>query len=302
MKWLVMMLFLTACGSAIIQDRAPAPIEEGQKRVETIICDSHQVGENGCIFPEGRVSGSLKIFKVYEGEISILGLGCGVDFSQTYDHNQEPWLELDLQSLVGEKLVNDCVLTITQKIQWKGSDRATFPIKDFRGTVTLGTCPSGVKCSISYEQRRLSDPNSRIRFSEEPSGRFILSGCGRELVPPTSYSGHLDIGLAQYLPNKADTGCMFILGVVGRERHKVYQKVWMFSDKVRNLPVPELKISGKRVYFTIDDSILAVSVDGFITSRKYFEPSKNGNYLRFYTSQGRSLVMFIYEGRVVWAK
>lgn len=302
MRWLIMMLLMVACGSAVVQDHAPAPIEEGQKRVETQLCDSHEVGENGCAFVEGTISGSLKIFKVYEGEISILGIGCDVDYSQSYAHDGKEWLELDLINLVGQKIEDDCVLTITQKIQWKGADRAPFPIKDFRGTVTLATCPNGVKCSMSYEQKRLSDPTSLFGFDKEIAGKYMLAGCGRDLVPPSNFSGNLKFNLAQYLPNKEDTGCMFILGVVGKERYKVYRKVWSYSDQVRLLPLPELRVQKKRVYFTLDPSVLAVSVDGYITSRKYFDIKDQGNYLRLYTSQGRSLVMFIKNGVIVWAK
>jgi hypothetical protein len=108
--------------------------------------------------------------------------------------------------------------------------------------------------------------------------------------------------LAQFLPNKPDTGCTFILGVTGKSQHKIYRRVWTYSDSVRLLPDPALAPQEKKTYFTVDDSVLAVSVDGYITGRKYFINKPSGNFIRFYTSQGRSLVVFVKDGGIVWAK
>lgn len=294
---LLLLLFITACGS-LKKDTAPAPIENNQKRVETTICGSHAVGENGCAFSSGFVKGSLKIYKIYKGSVNILGLGCNVDYSTKYNADGE-WLEIDLVSLVGSFLPNDCVLSITQDIEWDGRSKLDFPIKQLSGTVMLGTCPTDVICSTSFLQARESNRTQHFVFNAEPSGRYTLNGCGKELIPPSNFSGPLDIPVGNY----SEKGCTFILSVVANDYYKMYKKVSYYTDSVINLDLPRLALKGNSIEFVGDDSVMMTSIDGKLVrgSSGSFKPQAAGNTLRFYTSQGRTLVVFIQGGKIVWS-
>jgi hypothetical protein len=301
MKYIFLVL-LTACGS-LKQDLAPAPIELNEKRVETIVCGSHQVGENGCLIIDGVVDGTLSIYKINEGSVRILGLGCGVDESIGYNSEGE-WLDIDLRELVGDRLDTDCVLTITQTVRWKSQDRLTFPIKQLAGTVTLGTCSSNFVCSITFEQSKISDRTQVLRFKQETSGAYMLSGCGRELIKPTDFKGELVLPLGRYYQDNGPGGCMFILAVRGQALHKVYQKVNYFADRALPLQTPSIEVRGKRVFYKGDPSTMFSSVNGnFIKGANgKFIPLSGGDTLRFFTSQGRTLVVFVKDGRILWTK
>lgn len=311
MKGLIFALFLPliliSCGN-LPQDKAAAPIEEGQKRVETIICDRHDVGENGCVFTDGQISSSLKIYKIYAGSVEILGAGCGVNYKTNYSASGSEWLEIDLKSLIGsDHLGNDCVLTIVQKVVWEDQDKLTFPIKSFFGTVTLGTCPLGVNCSFDSYQYPLTGMVGSLKFDldDDTEGKFYLAGCGKELIPLTDFKGDLRVPVSPYLPAVKNSGCLFIMAVIyEQELFKTYTKVWRYSDKVIQLARPSLEKKSKKICFTGDASTFASKVNNKLSSKNKacFSPSGEGDYVRFYTSQGRSLITFIKDGEIKWAK
>lgn len=297
---------LISCGN-LPQDKAAAPIDEGQKRVETIVCDRHAVGENGCVFNDGVVKSSLQIYKVYSGSVEIIGTGCGVNYKTNYNADNNQWLTIDLKTLLGDHLGNDCVLTILQKIKWKNQDDLTFPIKNLLGTVTLGTCPVGVNCSFDSFQYPLSGAAPSVKFDldEDVEGKFALAGCGKELIPLSDFRGPLDVPVESFLPTTKNSGCLFIMAVIyEQELFKIYTKIWRYSDKVMLLASPALTVKSKQVCFVGDSSTFATSINGDVISKGKgcFKPSANGDYVRFYTSQGRTLITFIKDGEIVWVK
>lgn len=296
MRKLLIFLLLTSCGS-LHQDTAPSAIDVGQKRVETIICDNHEVGENGCVFTDGIVTSNLKIYKVNTGSVEIIG--CGIDQNTNYNNVGE-WLEIKLPSSINE----DCVITITQRVTWKGSDRVKFPIEAAIGTVTIGTCHGNTHCSMEFEQRSLSQAIKPIMLDGEGSGVLALSGCGKTLIPPTEFMGSISLPLAKYLPNTKGTGCMFIMGVKGEQLHKLYKKVWRYDDTATAVKSPALTDKGKKLCYQGDAQSLASSVNGKISigPNGCFTPNQAGDYVRFYTSQGRSLITFIKNKEIVWIK
>lgn len=303
---LALSLVLVSCGN-LPQDQSAAPIEEGLKRVETIVCDRYDVGENGCVFTDGVVKSSLQIYKIYSGSVEIIGTGCGVNYKTNYSADGNQWLNIDLKSLLGERLGNDCVLTIVQKVVWKNQDKIPFPIKSLFGTVTLGTCPIGVNCSFDSFQYPLSGAVASVKFDldEDTIGRFALAGCGKELIPLSNFQGPLEIPVEQFLPTAKNSGCLFIMAVLyEQELFKVYTKIWRFADKLQPLARPALSVTSKKVCFTGDISTLATSINGEVISKGKgcFKPSADGDYVRFYTSQGRSLITFIKDGEIVWVK
>ena len=300
MRYLALLLLLTACGS-LRQDSAPAPINMGQKRIETIICNNHQVGENGCVFPEGNVDSTLKIYKVNSGSLEILG--CGIDQTFVYSEKGGEWQDIPLPA----KIANDCVITILQRVTWKGSEKVPFPIEASIGTVTLGTCPKNVICDISFEQLPLSRKVKPLLISRESSGTYALSGCGQELVPPTAfYNEDFSVDLEKYMLNKKGTGCMFIMGVIGDSGayYKTYKKAWKYSDEARDLEVPSIDARKKKVCFSGDSESMVVSINGKLQTKikDCFKPKSSGDFLRFYTSKGRTIIVFVKGGEIVWSK
>jgi hypothetical protein len=157
---------------------------------------------------------------------------------------------------------------------------------------------------MSFEQVRLSQISHRWTLEGEESGKYMLAGCGKELIKPTDFEGTIDIELKQFLPKEKNSGCMFIAGVRGALLHKIYRKVWQYSDKVINMKIPSISLSGSKVWYNGDEFSIGHSVNGrfYKGASGSFKPSKNGDTLRFFTSQGRTLVVFVKEGKVVWAK
>lgn len=296
MRYLILACLLTACGS-LRQDTAPAPIKIGQKRIETIICNSHEIGENGCVFAGGDINSTLKIYKINAGSLEIIG--CGVDKTTNYGAEGE-WYELALPKHIDQ----DCVITITQRVSWKGSDRVPFPLEASTGTVTLGTCPIGVNCSMEFEQRSLSQAIKPIMLNSESPGLYALSGCGLELIPPTEFDGQVTLPIEQYLPSAQGSGCMFILGIRETGMYKLYRKVWRYGDGARAVKEPMLLLDKKKLCYTGDQEAMASSVNGVISFKVdgCFKPRADGDWLRFYTSQGRSLIMFIKQGAIEWIR
>lgn len=301
-------LFLISCGVAPpVKDPSPPSIDAGHKRVETVVCGRQAVGENGCVFPQGRVSGSLKIYRIYEGEINIVGQGCGVDRSIQYGQDKEnEWVEVELADLVGDRLENDCFLSINQFVKFKGAEDVPFPVRGMYGSVVLGTCPAGTSCSISTEQRRAGSAIPAWKPNLPLSGTLMVQGCGVEVLPPANYEGQPSVNLQAMWPNgyPADgkIGCTFIMGVRGSDgsKYKIYRRVWLYKKSAILLPAPAF--SGNE--FQADASVSLSIVDGkhILKNKGSFKPAAEGNMFRFYTTQGRSLVLKLKGGKVEWTQ
>ena len=308
MRSLLLLAWLTLAACTIIkQDPSLAPIEGGQKRVETIICDNHAVGENGCVFNNGDVSNAnLRIFKITDGSVHIVGVGCGINYSTNYLKDGNQWLSIDLRALLDGQLNDDCVLTILQNVKYDGADQLPYPVKALIGTVTLGICLDGMKCAFHAEQHSASASTANLRFDAEAEGQFMLAGCGGTVIPPQVFTAPLNIPLKGYLPGTAGSGCTFILGVLGAsgERYKLYHKIWLYSDKILDMNLPALSVSKGTIKYQGDEYAMVTLVN--TTYRKgpngKFKASPDGDTLRFYSSQGRSLIVFVKDGGIQWVK
>jgi hypothetical protein len=305
-----LLISLSACaGAKLVRDLAPATLDVGHKRVETEICGSWAVGENGCVFDDGKLNGELKIYGVLRGSVTVIGQGCLVDKTFQYEWNpKDPWIHLPLKDLIGEKLDSDCVLTIYQRLDYPNQQEAPFPIRGIYGTVSLGVCPAGALCSFKGEQSRVGWPPEPLVF-DAVGGQYTLRGCGREIVPPTDFNAPLKLKLEELWPSgfpSQKSGCLFILGVRGSDgsRHKIYRKVSLFSEETIRLSEPVLTIDGDKIKFKGDRAV-SLSIVGekvHNSASGKFEPGSSGNVLRFYTVQGRSLVVFVRDGLIKWVQ
>lgn len=300
-------MIATSCGSKPpIKDPNPPVIDVGHKRVETIICGNRNVGENGCVFAGGKISGTLKIYRVVEGQVVITGQGCNVDQSISYGKSTDEWLTIDLKSIIGGDITEDCVLSISQYPKFNGQDGAEFPVRGMQGTVLLGTCPADTKCSYTAEQRRAGSSIPVWSPKLPAAGDYLVQGCGATVVPQTSFTDGVKVDLKALWPNgyPADgkVGCTFIMGVRGADgsKMKIYRKVWLYKRATILLPQPVIEGSS----ITGDQYVSLTVVDGVSTLSNVatYEAKADGNMLRFYTTQGRSLVVKVKDGKIEWTQ
>jgi hypothetical protein len=311
MKYLIVVcLFLSACAS-LVHDQNPPSIGEGSQRVESVICDRHDVGENGCVFPDGVLSGSLKIYGVNSGTIAIKGSGCGVNTSFAYAKSDNPWIDLPLKELIGsDRIVEDCVLDVYQRPNFPHQDKFPWPILGMMGTITLGTCPSGVDCSYVKKEINHDMDFGLWQITSPVGGQYLLRGCGNEVargdyVAPFSFD--LKALWPLGYPSSGNTGCLFVMGIRGGDGTKIkaYYKLWLMKDGHTPMASPSIVMNKKKKIEFVGDintSIVIVDGDLIVGSSGTFLPSAEGNTLRFYSDVGRSLVVFIKDGKIQWVK
>lgn len=296
MKFLLALIFLSGCGHKLVRDFNESSIDQGYKRVETIVCDRHDVGENGCVFQEGEPLGELKIFVVNSGSINITG--CGDDHA--YRYARTGWFSIPLEDVV-DKL--DCSLDIFVSVDFPRQESAQFPIRGMVGTVTLGSCPEGVLCSFESIMLRESQ-RPTINTLINDSGEFLVRSCDQELRRDR-FSGELNLELSELVPKenmRAKDGCTAIVSARGSQRYKKYFKIWFYAENVIPVQIPALEI-GSKVKFISDKSVtLSVVNNKMYGHHGSFKPTATGDFLRFYTTQGRSLVLFLKDGEIVWSK
>lgn len=294
---LLLVFCLSGCGHLLVRDLNEASIDQGFKRVETIICDRHDVGENGCIFKDGEQLGELKIFVINSGSVDLIG--CGGTSALRYE--KTGWLSVALSEIVSDE--SDCSLDIFLKPDYPGQNSAQFPVRGMYGTVTIGRCPAGVICSFESTQQRLSKV-AVWNVSVDDSGAYLVRSCGQEMGRG-DFNETLSLDLLSQVPEhrrKAKDGCAIILSLKGWLRHKLYHKVWFYDENVIPVQIPALKF-GDKISFVSDKSVTVTVVNNKIYGQKgKFKPSQDGDFLRFYTSQGRSLVVFVKDGEIKWSK
>ena len=294
------MFLFTACANKIVPDPFPPSIDTGHKRVETVICGSHDVGENGCVFPDGNLYGALKIFKVMSGEVSVRG--CGMDKSYAYTNDEiQQWIEIPLSG----KVSDDCVIDIYQKVIFPGQDKLDFPIYGMRGTVSIGACSVGISCDFKQRQSMLNVPLDDYVISGD--GSYLIRGCGQVVDGPSPIKGSKSIKLDLIWPGgypKDKSECLFVTGIKGVSLQKRYFKVSLFKRSAEFLSTPEIKKTGKQIEFMGDEYASITMIDGKVVVDHHgkFTPDVAGNYLRFYTANGRSIVAFVQNGEIVWTK
>ncbi len=311
MNYIIIILVsaLVGCAGAPMSDPNPGSIDMGWKRVETRICGSHEVGENGCTFVDGNLGTvKLEVYRIGVGDLQITG--CGIQKNIRYNLKSPEWISMNLSELLGVGgLEQDCVLEIYQRLEFPLQDQLEIPVQGIYGTVSLGRCPSGIHCSMQFEQRNVVlGIEQRLIPEAGATGQYMLTGCGQTLIPMAPYVGPLVLDLERawpggypQMPANGKQGCMFILGLkTGGMGYKLYDKVWLIMRE--NVEMSEPTIAGRT--FVGDRYTAATIVDGVIVrgGAGTYTPNVLGNYLRFYTVKGRSMVVFVQDGRIKWQK
>lgn len=286
-----------SCGH-IVQDKSPGSIDSDHLRVESLICGSHEVGNNGCIFQEGNVEGDLKFFAVNSGYIKLTGSACGVDKKINYDIKSGEWVSIPLTSLVGPKLSSDCMIEVYQNITVPRQDRLQFPVKGMIGTVFLGVCPSGVECNYSRDQVRqgFTMPLIPIHGTEFGPSKYIVGACGSQVVPPTDASEYIN-----YIPQ--EKSCLFISSVKSSSgrKFKNFFDLHIFKSTAILMSEPVVSTDGK----FIGDALSAINISNSkvsVGNKGSYDETSDQYFIRFYTSQGRSLVVALSKGVILWVK
>lgn len=302
---ILLALLIFSCQTPV-QDSSSTAISAGLKRVETVICGTHAVGENGCVYPEGNISGTLDIFAYFSGTILLTSSNCSVDKKITYDLKQAEWVSLDLKGLVGEKLTQDCIISILQTPLVPKQDNLQFPIYPLIGTVTLGTCPANVKCSATFIQRRFGTYSPEMSIGAPGYNIIAAQGCGETLLSG-EFTDEINLDFVKLWPKntpyKGNNGCLFIVGVKGNDKYKFYNKVWFYDNAVLTMAEPLLTIKSKKVTVVGDKSTLYTILDANYAKGNTGEVDAVGvHYVRFYTSAGRTMVVMIKDGVAQWTK
>ncbi len=284
-RFLILISIVLVSCQTVVQDRAKPTIETNQQRVETVICDKHAVGLNGCLFKDGVVDSRLKIFNISKGSIRVLG--CGLDLTSRYDLKNGEWFDVELP----ERIENDCMISIYQQAEWPKQDKFEFPVKGFIGSVFLGRCLSGQSCQYSDKQIRRGDSLEIVEDLED-IGAYKLIGCGKELAMG-DYNGQLELDLGKLVENK---GCVFYVLIKGQKtlyKHIIYVNVMELESL--NLALPSVV----KKKFQSDGSVLGYIQDGKI---KMEQSGKAEGLVRFYSSAGRSLLVQFKDGGIEWSK
>lgn len=302
---ILLALLIFSCQTPVQDSSSPA-INSGLKRVETVICGNHSVGENGCVFPEGNISGSLDIFAYFSGTVLLTSSNCMVDKKISYDMKQAEWISLDLKSLVGNKLSQDCVISILQTPIVPKQDQLEFPIYPLKGTVTLGECPANVICKGDFTQKRFGAYAPTMSIGSPGYNQIVAQGCGETLLSG-EFTDEINLDLVQLWPKntpyKGNSGCLFIVGVKGHDKYKFYNKIWLYDQQVLTMAEPLLELKNNKVNVTGDKSTLYTIIDGdYARGNTGKVDKKDVHYIRFYTSAGRTMIVKINNGAIEWTK
>jgi hypothetical protein len=281
---IVFSLLIFSCQTPV-QDNTPPVLDLGLKRVETIVCNNHQVGENGCIFPSGKVSGELKIYSYFSGNMVLVSQNCKIDKKFNYNSKQGEWVAFNLTSLIGDTLTEDCVLSILQNVEVPRQEDLSFPIYPLKGTVTFGTCPVGVLCDFKFAQYRVDFDDLTMNIGADGENEILVRGCN------------------ETTPYRANQGCLFIAGVRGEKKYKFYNKVWLYDSRVVAMSEPLVTTKNSKITVQGDKaSLYSICNDEYVKGDTC-KLKKNGvNYVRFYTSAGRTMVVKLNNGVVEWIK
>lgn len=301
-------ILILSCQLPVKDSSSPA-IDSGLKRVETIICNNHAVGENGCLFPDGVITGDLDIYAYFSGTLLLVSSNCNVDKKVSYNISESEWVKFNLKDLVGEKLSSDCVISILQTPNTEDQERLEFPLYPLKGTITLGRCPNGVVCDSRFTQERFSVRNDIMSIGADGLNKILVQACG-ETVFSGEFTGEINLSLSTIWPqntsHKGNSGCLFVVGVRGVDndnRYKFYNKIWYYDDNVLTMSAPSVTVKNNNIRVIGDKSTLYTITDGKYSRGNTCKIKKKGvRYVRFYTSAGRTMVVKFNDGVVEWIK
>lgn len=129
-------LSFCGCVAKLIPDFAPAPIDVGEGRVETVACGHWAVGNNLCWVRDGNAKKAVvEIHTVFSGTITIIGdgPGCKVNLRSSYSDFETiavPMTDVGI-------LTQPCVLEIAMSPALPGQDKSEVESRSWAGRVVL---------------------------------------------------------------------------------------------------------------------------------------------------------------------
>lgn len=291
----LVVLLLTSCShTTIVRDLGPPAIQTNYKRVETEICGRRAVGENGCVLTTDQPQGELKILRVYKGAITILGQACNVDYRAQYEESDDQWIRIPLGDLL-PRISNDCILDIYQRVDF--SVDYPFDQSGFRGTVTLGSCPRFSQCFFQAVQPYENWPLADLQLPES-EGTLLVRSEGTLLLGPAPHKGPLR--LEETSPSKSQ---LWVIGFKTATKHyKIYYKINRIGLNTQKLNAPSITLHDEKYVFNGDRAATLSLVNNKLLWGVSGEFADESVILRFFTINGRSLVVGVNRGKVTWVE
>lgn len=293
-------ILIVACASAPTRDLAPAPIEVGLKRIETEICGQVRVGENGCVYPK-TVKPKLRIRRIYQGLISLVGANCSLDRNFVYSEKDPIWLEVDLGPYLRHN--PDCQIDIYQYVFHPNQELYAYEIRGFRGTVTVAECPSGANCEFTAAQLRERWKAPEITYPVPGDGEYKIHGCG-ELINEGRFHNFINLA-PEIFEKRSKEDCLYTTAARTSESKVLFlHKVGRYSEKAVALAEPSFTRMGSEILVRADPAVALSEANGeFIPNSVFFyHPSGGVDELRFYTMHGRSLIVRIRNQQILSAE
>jgi hypothetical protein len=297
---LIALGYLHGCGK-IPQDLAKSSIETNYYRVESEVCGRYDVGLNGCALTGGIVGDNvLKIMAPLKGTIQLSSKCLQNDFVVNYDNgNSIAWKEIQLKNVFGEKITEDCVISIYQSLTFPDQDKLTFPVRGIIGKVILFNRQENVKYSYDNSQTKLGNfsPTIPLYGTEVGSGKYKIAGCDQDITQTTDFSSPITFNPDTFF--NPQRSCLFFYAVRnGEDRYKGAFDINYYSHEYLELAFPSIV----KDMFEGDKSTAISFVDfGKVVLGGSGKITSGTHTIRFYTSQGRTLVAKIGNGVILWA-
>lgn len=144
-----MLMGAAGCQTVLIKDEAPPPIDNGQNRVETLVCGHHAVGNNVCWVGSQTAPQSVdfKIVTYLSGRVEVKSNGGGCSINEAIAFKDGQVIELDLSRYL-RQFTSTCIVDVFMVVNFPGEKDTDVPTRGLAGRVTLAFSDLG-KAPIS---------------------------------------------------------------------------------------------------------------------------------------------------------
>ena len=338
MKLSICLLFLSlfGCVHNLHQDYAPAPIDMNKGRLETVVCGHYAIGDNVCWLSENEDPRKLEIDiqTYFSGMLFIKSDNCRIESHINYDKGQSKKIVLG-EYLAGTEFPGFCVIDIMMSPNFPDQDKSESDVRAISGRVVLAKRRGGL-VNISGGRNLMDGLDDRkiypgvslmslpatevfnvlhgIYFMpESESGEFILGGCDNETIEYSYDRGEmLSIPLIEYLDGRVPNFDHCVL--YGRMRPSGGQQdqyllglVEIYLEDYIPLAKPILVISKDKVEFnSLEPISWTLLSDGQELNSGSGEFKLDGSIKDYrlvqLTARGRTLVMRIKDGHLIWSQ
>lgn len=330
-------LFLS-CSGKIVRDDAPAPIENGQGRLETIVCGHHAVGDNICWVDSGDSLADIdvSVLTVFSGSLTIKSVdsSCSIDKSVSYSNFEE------VRFTLGDFTQNfheSCIVDLVMYPVFPGQNNSEVSVKGWSGRIVFAYKNSEVDLayvkgtdnyseysddSLFYDGVGLVSVRSgqingsstglfSVDVGDSYRGKVRLSGCS--ILPfVKEYSGGsvVDLSIKEVLDGypEGPIHCVLYGRAVrmDRENDSIFMiLVEAYSENIVFLDVPVVNIEEDVVEFYSNDPVSWTMIDDELINDGYGEAIVKDPYfyyVRQFTSAGRTRVMKFSKNRMIWIR